>query len=142
MKRSLLVFCSFFALSIFVPAVAQALRFDLERTGVRCTAVPGTLIEGNHEWRTLENYDFRNKDKTLRYIIPEGTYDIVVDWSPRKQRDLPRLLNVPDRDGILIHTGNVPEDSKGCVLVYDEEDVRQIMNLIRGSSNSSIYIHW
>ncbi|GHT56491.1 hypothetical protein AGMMS50233_08420 [Endomicrobiia bacterium] len=34
MKRSLLVFCSFFALSIFAPAVAQAMNVP-DRSGIR-----------------------------------------------------------------------------------------------------------
>ena len=30
---------------------------------------------------------------------------------------MPRLLNVPHFDGILIHYGNTEQDSAGCVIV-------------------------
>jgi len=56
--------------------------------------------------------------------IPEGEYPVVLAFSPKYQRIMPRLLNVPGREGILIHTGNDPvKDSEGCILVgYDAND--------------------
>lgn len=59
--------------------------------------------------------------------IPRGTYKVTLNVvSPRfKNRKaytfcggrLPRLIDVPGFDGILIHIGNTPEDTKGCILV-------------------------
>ncbi|MDR1090100.1 MAG: DUF5675 family protein [Prevotella sp.] len=59
--------------------------------------------------------------------IPTGIYKITLDVvSPKySTRDaytfcggrLPRLLNVPGYDGILIHIGNYPKDTEGCLLV-------------------------
>ena len=57
---------------------------------------------------TLENADF---------IIPEGTYELVLTMSPKFGVVLPLLENVPGRSGIRIHTGTKPEHSKGCILV-------------------------
>lgn len=49
--------------------------------------------------------------------IPKGTYNINVVWSPKFKGYYPRLENVPNRSAILIHSGNYPEDTLGCILV-------------------------
>lgn len=60
-------------------------------------------------------------------LIPSGDYQITLKvQSPHFLQSstykkinarLPRLLHVPGRDGILIHVGNFPEDTRGCILV-------------------------
>ena len=61
--------------------------------------------------------------------IPAGEYPLRLDvvsprfarsprrWSAAWGARLPRLMQVPGREGILIHPGNRPADSSGCVLV-------------------------
>jgi len=49
--------------------------------------------------------------------IPEGTYQIIINYSPRFKRKLPLLLNVPNFEGIRIHKGNFTRSTSGCVLV-------------------------
>jgi Steigviridae/Suoliviridae L,D-carboxypeptidase/transpeptidase len=54
--------------------------------------------------------------------IPYGKYKIVVTKSDRFSRMaghdvyLPLFLNVPDFEGVRIHSGNKPEDTEGCLL--------------------------
>lgn len=70
--------------------------------------------------------------------IPTGKYKITLDIiSPRfsnsslyKSIDgkLPRLLNVPGFDGILIHIGNTPKDTDGCILVGYNKIKGQVLN--------------
>lgn len=57
--------------------------------------------------------------------IPAGKYDVTYTHSPAKHRKLYRVLNVENRDGILIHAGNWAGDVdkgfksnvQGCILV-------------------------
>lgn len=49
--------------------------------------------------------------------IPSGTYPVVIDFSPHFQRQMPRVENVPERSGILVHWGNYVENTQGCILV-------------------------
>jgi hypothetical protein len=47
--------------------------------------------------------------------IPTGTYDVIPRTSPRYKNHF-HLLNVPNRLFILIHVGNYPKDTNGCLL--------------------------
>jgi hypothetical protein len=49
--------------------------------------------------------------------IPAGDYEVVLGKSPSFRRVLPRLLLVEGFDGVLLHGGNRPKDSLGCILV-------------------------
>ena len=48
--------------------------------------------------------------------IPYGTYNITITYSPRFKKNLPLLNNVKGFDGIRIHSGNIPQDTEGCLL--------------------------
>lgn len=49
--------------------------------------------------------------------IPYGRYEVVYKFSPKFGRKLPRLLNVPSFEGILIHNGSSALSSSGCVIL-------------------------
>ena len=71
-------------------------------------AIYGSMRVNGRDIATLENAD---------YIIPVGTYPVLVTFSPRFKRMLPLIGNVPSRSGIRIHRGTKAEHSKGCILV-------------------------
>lgn len=66
---------------------------------------------------TLENAD---------YLVPALVYRVAVTQSPRFKRLLPILQQVPNRSGIRIHRGTLPEHSHGCILVPDIETEKSI----------------
>lgn len=60
--------------------------------------------------------------------IPYGEYGVIVNYSPKFKRELPRLLNVPHFEGILIHRGNTHKDSSGCILVGENKKKGMVLN--------------
>lgn len=85
-------------------------------------------VDGVFECDTLEDtVRDLNKDGDLNdageskvfgeTAIPYGTYKVIINYSNRFKRDLPRLLNVKEFDGVLIHPGNTAVDTHGCILV-------------------------
>ena len=49
--------------------------------------------------------------------IPNGLYKIILSISKRFKKILPEILDVPNFDGIRIHSGNTAKDTEGCILV-------------------------
>ena len=74
----------------------------------------GELVERLHYiCDTLENLDF---------LVPALVYRIAVTQSPRFNRLLPILQQVPGRSGIRFHRGSRPEHSKGCILISPADE--------------------
>lgn len=80
-----------------------------------------------------------NQAKKRRGVtaIPVGRYRVTLGvkspkYSKKRQYDftggyLPRLVNVPAFDGILIHIGNTAADSEGCILVGRNTQVGRVL---------------
>jgi hypothetical protein len=71
-----------------------------------------------------ENKRLKVKGETC---IPYGKYKGIVNVSPAKKRALPRLLDVPAFQGILIHKGNTNADSLGCLLVGRKRSIESVL---------------
>lgn len=107
----------------------------LHRIAFQTTYTIGRLyIDGTYFCDTLEPTDRRIEAGGVKIkgqtAIPRGKYDIVM-YTSRKHGRVPLLLDVPQFSGILIHTGNYPHHTRGCILVGE--------NTVVGSVWSSQY---
>ena len=100
--------------------------------------VGSLFIDGEYFCDTLEDPvrdidrdgAFEGKEVKIpgRTAIPYGKYGITVNYSPKFRRRLPRLLDVPDFEGILIHRGNTADDTAGCILVGENRIKGMVLN--------------
>lgn len=126
-------------------------------------------LDGNKLMDTLEDTDRGlSSDMPLQSIqdkkiygntaIPTGRYKIAMGivspkfkdraWAKPWEGKLPRLLDVPGYEGVLIHVGNSSEDTLGCILVgqkYDGGLINSTVNFnklmkILTECNEDIYI--
>ena len=121
----------------------------VERRWKKSTYTIGILtVDGERFCESLEDRDrgLKQSDSPLwigakkvygETAIPTGTYNVAMNVvSPKYSavkwyKDLcggkmPRLLDVPGFDGILIHPGNTALDSCGCILVGRNTKVGQV----------------
>ena len=124
----------------------------LKRIAKKQTYTIGKLyINGVYFCDTLEDKD-RGLKQTMSLseikkikvkhetAIPTGTYSVNMNIvSPKYTSSkykytkpfgdkMPRLMNVPGYDGVLIHSGNTDKDSSGCILVGENKVVGRLIN--------------
>ena len=95
------------------------MELKLNRIFLGSSATIGELwVNDTHLCDTLEDRVRPEGEKIYgKTAIPEGTYEMVLSYSPRFKKILPEILNVPNFSGIRIHTGNSSKDTEGCILV-------------------------
>lgn len=127
------------------------MEIKLKRIALRSTYTIGKLyIDGEYFCDTLEdtvrdlnkNGKFDNGEKKIygQTAIPYGKYKVTLNvvsprlknrsWAKPYGGKLPRLLNVPSFDGILIHPGSSSKDTKGCILVGRNTIVGKLTNTL------------
>lgn len=124
----------------------------LYRIARRDTYTIGHLyIDGKYFCDTIEDKDRGLKQSMQPSVIratkrkgvtaiPTGRYRVTLDvkspkFSAKKYEKnygfcdgyLPRLINVPGFDGVLIHIGNTAKDTDGCLLVGKNTKVGKVL---------------
>ena len=91
------------------PMELQLKRLSTENDAVygECKVISG-LGTLRAAFTTLEN---------KRYLIAPGYYPLRLTWSPRFNRYMPEVCDVPHRSGLRFHRGTLPEHSRGCILL-------------------------
>lgn len=108
------------------------MKLVVERIWKTNTFTLGELwIDGKSFCDTMEDRIRPDGKKVMNETaIPEGTYKVILSYSPRFKRILPEVLSVPNFTGIRIHKGNSSKDTSGCLLVgyWDGEKADWIGN--------------
>lgn len=60
--------------------------------------------------------------------VAPGIYSIDFHYSPKFGKYMLTLCGVRGRSGILIHSGNTPNDTAGCILVGQRENIGVLSN--------------
>ena len=87
-----------------------------------------TLEDKNRDINHNGKFDNGESKVYGETCIPFGTYDVIVTMSPKFKRELPKLLNVPSFDGVLIHRGNTKDDTAGCILIGENKVKGKVIN--------------
>ena len=148
------------------------MKLTLKRIALKPTYTIGKLyIDGTYFCDTCEDkVRDNNRDGDLDDIgegkvygqtaIPYGIYRVVMNvQSPKySQRAayawckgyLPRLVDVPHFEGILIHSGNDATHSAGCILIGENKvrgqvinsmaTLKRLVNILKGADNITITI--
>ena len=126
------------------------MKLTLKRIAKRDTYTIGRLyINGEYFCDKLEDKDrglkqsmslseIKAKKVYGKTAIPAGEYEITLHIiSPKYSKKpwfvkfcgakMPRILNIPGYDGVLIHEGNSDKDTCGCVLVGKNTVVGKVL---------------
>jgi len=115
------------------------MKLELKRIALKPNYTVGKLfINGTYYCDTIEDkvIDLNKNGKfddglnkvMHQTAIPYGTFKVVVNYSPKFKRELPRLLDVPYFEGILIHNGSDQNSSSGCIIVGENKTVGKVTN--------------
>ena len=129
------------------------MKLELKRIAKKDKYTIGHLyVNGKYFCDTLEDPDrglsssMSNSQIAMKKIkgdtaIPTGTYNITLDIVSSKYSNfskypyvkfcggkMPRLLNIPGYEGVLIHAGNTQKDTEGCLLVGENKVVGKVIN--------------
>ena len=130
------------------------MELTLKRIALRSEYTIGKLyVDGEYVCDTIED-TVRDLDKDGKFAngevkipgktaIPYGRYEITMkvkspkysnfskySWAKKYDGYLPRLLNVSNFEGVLLHPGNTSSESAGCILTGENKVVGKVINSV------------
>ena len=108
-------------------------RINITRTYRKNSYTIGKLyVNGSYVCNTLELHDstYYGEDFVLgKSAIPVGVYTLATCvWSPKFNDFRPRITDFKYSKNILIHEGNKPEQTEGCILVGNNLVTGMVLN--------------
>lgn len=94
-----------------------------------------TIEDKNRDLNKNGKFDNGEYKVYAKTCIPFGTYEVVLFMSPKFKRLLPRLLNVPHFEGILIHNGTDENSTSGCIIVGENKVKGKVINSTKYMNN-------
>lgn len=93
-------------------------------------------VNGVKECYICEDVVRPNGEKVYgKTAIPEGRYEVKITMSNRFKRELPLLLNVPNFEGIRIHSGNHEGHTEGCLLPGKTRNASGVFSSVIATNN-------
>lgn len=74
--------------------------------------------------------------------VPNGTYEVVLEYSPRFRRNLYELKGVRGVTEAKFHAGNKHTDSDGCILVGEKLVMSEFTILESLKALEKLHNHW
>jgi hypothetical protein len=84
--------------------------------------------------------EIKSKKIQDQTAIPTGVFKVSLHeislrfknrpWAIKYDGKIPRLIDVPGFDGVLIHPGNTPSDTSGCILVGQNKIKGKVVNSV------------
>lgn len=126
-------------MEILVKRIAKKPKYTIGKLYIDEQYICDTLEDTDRDLNQNMSLEEIKKKKVYgETAIPTGTYKVDMNtispkfksrtWAKPYGGKLPRLIEVPGYEGVLIHPGNKAEDSLGCVLVGENKVVGQVIN--------------
>lgn len=128
--------------------------FKLIRIASLADGMFGVLLDDNIPFCVTLERPWKDNQRNIS-CIPKGSY-VCLRWDSPKFGETFQVTNVKDRSYILFHSGNIDEDSHGCILLaemfeplwgedailnpYPGKAMKEFMSRLKGSNGFALKI--